>query len=145
MTRLRAGVVLRPGAQACEVRLGEDTVSAGYAAPFASRAGELAPGHVVALAHVATGPVVVWRWFDAVVLSEQDGQVRLWEPAHGEVDATPRDPQQRRQPGTRACLSAGLPGAQWWVAGPADGHDVELAEVDAFYSEHGLWDAAPDG
>lgn len=36
---------------------------------------------------------------------------------------------QPRQPGTRTYLSAGLPGADWWVAG-AVGHKVEDADVE---------------
>ena len=69
--------------------------------------------------------------------------VRLWEPAHGEVVAQPRRRGQHRQPGTRAYLSAGLPGAEWWVAGPAvaraEDADVELDEVERFYTERSLW------
>jgi hypothetical protein len=90
--------------------------------------------------------VVVWRWYDAVVLGEEGRLVRLWEPAHDEILARPRRPREQRQPGTRAYLSAGLPGADWWVAGPAvanaENADVELDEVGRFCTEHGLW---PDG
>jgi hypothetical protein len=46
-------------------------------------------------------------------------------------------------PGTRAYLSAGLPGAEWWVAGgaaaSAEDADVELDEVEQLYTEHDLW------
>jgi hypothetical protein len=101
---------------------------------------------------VATAPdgaeAVVWRWYDAVVvgaetgLGEETGLVRLWEPAHGEVVARPRRTGRHWQPGTRAYLSAGLPGADWWVAGPAvataEDADVELDEVGRFCTEHGL-------
>ncbi len=87
--------------------------------------------------------VVVWRWYDAVVLGEEPGLVRLWEPAHGEVAARPRRAGLYRQPGARAYLSAGLPGADWWVAGPAaakaEEADVELDEVERFCIEHGIW------
>ncbi len=87
-------------------------------------------------------PVVVFRWYDAVVLEAADDQVRMWEPAHGEILATPRRSRQGRQPGTRAYLSAGLPGADWWVAGPAattaEQADVELGEVERFCTEHDL-------
>jgi hypothetical protein len=90
---------------------------------------------------------VVWRWYDAVVLGEESGIVRLWEPAHGEVIAHPRR-AQHRQPGTRAYLSAGLPGADWWVAGAAvpkaEDADVELDEVERFCAEHGLLPRWPD-
>ena len=55
----------------------------------------------------ATAPdgseVVVWRWYDAVVLGEEAGLIRLWEPAHGEVVARRRRAQQQRPrppPGT---------------------------------------------
>lgn len=69
--------------------------------------------------------------------------MRVWEPAHGEVSARARRPEHRV--GGRAYLSAGLPGAPWWLAGPADvapeDADVELGEVVAFYDEHDLWDS----
>jgi len=88
--------------------------------------------------------VVVFRWYDAVVLEATSDQVQVWEPAHGPVLATPRRCQQPRQPGTRAYLSAGLPGADWWVAGhaatAAEQADVELGEVERFCTEHDLWD-----
>jgi hypothetical protein len=108
------------------------------------------PGHLVAIAEVpgvaGRGRVVVWRWYDAVVLGSDPGAVRLWEPAHGEVSAQRRHPGQQYGPGTRAYLSAGLPGADWWVAGRAvdraEDAEVELDEVDRLYTGHGLWDAA---
>jgi hypothetical protein len=79
------------------------------------------------------------------VLGEDAGLIRLWEPAHGEVVAQPRRRWQPLAPGTRAYLSAGLPGAEWWVAGAvaatAEDADVELDEVNAFYNEHDLWNA----
>ena len=63
-----------------------------------------------------------------------------------EVVAQRRRPRQRDDPGTRAYLSAGLPGAEWWVAGRvvdrAEDADVELDEVERFFTEHGLWDSA---
>ncbi|GAB3555548.1 hypothetical protein GCM10027404_32670 [Arthrobacter tumbae] len=69
--------------------------------------------------------------------------VRLWEPAHGEVVAQPRDAQQSHEPGTRAYLSAGLPGASWWVSGAvsttAEKAVVELDEVAQFCTNHDLW------
>ena len=43
--------------------------------------------------------MVVWRWYDAVVLGEEAADsVRLWEPAHGEVVAERRRSQQRPRP-----------------------------------------------
>jgi hypothetical protein len=56
----------------------------------------------------------------------------------------PRPAYLSSRPGTRAYLSAGLPGAEWWVAGPAataaESADVELDEVERLYTEHNLWD-----
>jgi hypothetical protein len=143
---LRTAVVLEPTPDRCVVLAGGRRERVGYAPPFGARAAELRPGHLVAL----TGDLVVWRWFDAVVLDADEGRLRLWEPAHGEVSAQPRRPDRQHRPGTRAYLSAGLPGADWWVAGPADvapeDADVELDEVAAFYARHGLWDAvSPSG
>ena len=104
----------------------------------------MSPGHLVAVATAPDGSeVVVWRGYDAVVLGEDAGLTRLWEPAHGEVVAQRRRAQQRHCPGTRAYLSAGLPGADWWVAGAAaaraEDADVELDEVEHFCTEHDLW------
>ena len=88
----------------------------------------------------------MWRWFDTVVLgTEDDGSVRLWEPAHGEVVARARASYGKQEPGSRAFASAGLPGAEWWVADGADGDpqapDVELQDVEALYTDNGLWPA----
>jgi hypothetical protein len=104
----------------------------------------VSPGHLVAVATAPDGSeMLIWRWFDAVVLGEQDGLVRLWEPAHGEVLARSRREQEQRRPGTRAYLSAGLPGADWWVAGATAGRaedaQVELDEVERFFTENDLW------
>jgi hypothetical protein len=97
---------------------------------------------------------VVWRWFDAVVLGPEDDRVRLWEPGHGEVVAavpaadssrtkSGRSSAQPRPPGTRAYAPAGLPGADWWVAGAvvaaAEDAGVELDEVEAFCTQHDFW------
>jgi hypothetical protein len=119
--------------------------SARYAPHFpAPRRERVSPGHLVAIAEVPGGAdVVVWRWYDAVVLGDEAESVRLWEPAHGEVVARRRVAHQRHDPGTRAYLSAGLPGADWWVAGRAvdraEDADVELNEVERLYTEHGMW------
>jgi hypothetical protein len=141
---LRCGIVLRVQEAACEI-LGEGQLRpAGYAAQFPSpRTERVSPGHLVAVATARDGSeVVVWRWYDAVVLGEEADLIRLWEPAHGEVVARRRRAQQG-PPGTRAYLSAGLPGADWWVAGAvaarAEDADVELDEVQRFCDEHDLW------
>ena len=144
--RLRRAVVLRVHEECCEVLVEDWTVLARYTSAFPRpRTERVAPGHLVALATAADGgALVAFRWYDAVVLANRDGQVQMWEPAHGEVLATPRRPSQHYRPGTRAYLSGGLPGAKWWLAGPvtaaADDADVELDEVERFCTEHGLWD-----
>ena len=111
------------------------------------RVERVSPGHLVAIATSPTGSqVVVWRWYDAVVLAHGDGSsVRLWEPAHGEVIARARSSYRPVEPGERAYASAGLPGAEWWVAGavtksPA-GVDVEMQAVHALYTDNDLWPA----
>lgn len=113
-----------------------------FAATFPSpRMERVSPGHLVAIATAPDGTdVVVWRWYDAVVVgAEADGSVRLWEPAHGEIVARPRASYQKQDPGSRAYASAGLPGAEWWVVGSTD---VELDDVAALYTEHNLWATA---
>jgi len=145
--RLRRGIVLRAEEDACQVLTEGQVVSVRYASQFpAPRRERVSPGHLVAIAEVPGGSAaVVWRWYDAVVLGSEAGSVRLWEPAHGEVVARPRGPQQRYDPGTRAYLSAGLPGAEWWVAGRAvdraEDAEVELNEVGRFYAEQDMWDS----
>jgi hypothetical protein len=146
--RLRTARVIRVREYACEVWSRGEVSSAGFAPMFPSpRAERVSPGHLVA---IATGPdgasVVVWRWYDAVMLgTENDGSVRLWEPAHGEVIAQARSSYSAQDPGSRAYASAGLPGAEWWVAGSAsaapDKAGVELDAVNALYTENGLWPA----
>jgi hypothetical protein len=144
---LRCGIVLRSGEDACEVLAGGEVASVRFAAQFpAPRRDRVLPGHLVAIAEAAGAAVVVWRWYDAVVLDSDADSVRLWEPAHGEVAAQRRWPRRRYGPGSRAYLSAGLPGAQWWVAGravdQAEDAEVELDEVRRLYTEHGMWDSA---
>jgi hypothetical protein len=146
--RLHCGIVLGTDEDACQVLAGSGTVSVRYAPQFPTpRRERVLPGHLVAVAEAPGAPaVVVWRWYDAVVLGSDADSVRLWEPAHGEVAARRRRPAQRYDPGTRAYLSAGLPGAQWWVAGRVVGRaedaEVELDEVEHLDTEHGMWDAA---
>lgn len=112
-----------------------------YAPAFPKpRAERVAPGHLVALVNTADGSqVVAWRWFDAVVLNVEGTSVSLWEPGHGIVLAEPRDHQQIYRPGGRAYLSAGLPGAEWWVDGlavdRAENADVDLDEVELLLTE----------
>lgn len=144
---LRSAVVLRVEEERCYVADEGSVVVVEYAPQFpAPRLERVAPGHRVALAAVTGGRnIALWRWYDAVVIGSEGGLVRLWEPAHGEVLASPRDGDQAFVAGTRAYLSAGLPGAQWWVAGPADAAataPVELDEVGHLYSRHQMWESA---
>ena len=102
----------------------------------------MSPGHLAAVATDRNGrEAVVWRWYDAVVLrSDDDGGVRLWEPAHGEIVAVPRPSFTGQIPGQRSYVSAGLPGAPWWVAGSTTvDAAVELEAVDQLYTENDLW------
>ena len=143
---LTSAVVLATSEQACDVAspTGESE-SVRYADVFPSpRIERVSPGHLVAVATAEDGVRrVVWRWFDAVVLGPEGGLVRLWEPAHGEVLARPRGTTSSWRPGGRAYASAGLPGADWWVAGPATAQPgdagVELDEVARFYADRDLW------
>ena len=145
---LRCGIVLRSEEDACQILAGGKTVSVRYAPQFpAPRRERVLPGHLVAVAEAPdVSGVVVWRWYDAIVLGSDADSVRLWEPAHGEVAARRRRPQQHYGPGSRAYLSAGLPGAEWWVAGRAvdraEDAEVELDEVERLYTENGMWDSA---
>jgi len=143
--QLRCGIVVRAREDVCEILTGGQLCSVRYATLFPSpRTERVSPGHLVAVATAPDGTeAVVWRWYDAVVLGEEAGLIRLWERSHGEVLAQPRPARRPRQPGTRAYLSAGLPGADWWVASStaasAEDADVELGEVERFYTERDLW------
>jgi hypothetical protein len=149
--------VLGTDEDTCQVIAGSEIAVVRYAPRFpAPRRERVLPGHLVAIAvppaaepPAAEAPgiaVVVWRWYDAVVLAGDAESVQLWEPAHGQVKARRRQPRQRYRPGTRAYLSAGLPGADWWIAGRAvdnaEDAEVELDEVERLYTEHGMWNSA---
>lgn len=144
--RLRPAIVVRVREDVCEIARNGRLYPVRYAPMFPSpRVERVSPGHLVAVATAMDGSeVVVWRWYDAVVLGVETGLIRLWEPSHGEVLAQPRNPVDRQPTGTRAYLSAGLPGADWWVAGPvsadAESATIELDEVERLYTEHELWD-----
>ncbi|MPQ97255.1 hypothetical protein GB931_04795 [Modestobacter sp. I12A-02628] len=143
---MRPAIVLGTTEECCTVVVDGQQVEVRYSLPFPSpRVERVSPGHLVALAVAPDGAeVVVWRWYDAVVLGEGEGVVRLWEPAHGVVVARLRDPRQAPRPGSRVYLSAGLPGAEWWAAGPAvdraEQAVVELDVVRRFLLDHGLWE-----
>jgi hypothetical protein len=137
-------VVLRPEEHRCEVDFGSTTAFVEYGVPFSPRAKTLTPGHLVAVTETPdAGSLILWRWYDAVVLKQAANQVRLWEPGHGEVLAQPRTLEDVYPVGTRAYASAGLRGADWWVEGPVTAVEdatVAIDEVLAFYTEHDLWD-----
>lgn len=139
----RAAVVLRPDEQQCEVCFGVETAFVGYGASFSPRAKTLTPGHLVAVTERTDATsLIIWRWYDAVVLEQAAGQIRLWEPNHGEVLATSRHVQYRYPVGSRAYASAGLPGADWWVespVAPVEDVDVAMDQVYEFYAAHDLW------
>ncbi len=102
------------------------------------------PGNLVATTAASDGTeTVLWRLYDAVVLDDGADAIALWEPAHGEVLAQARPAYLPGQQASRAYLSAGLPGADWWVAGPATADardaDVELGDVGKLFTENGLW------
>ena len=143
--RLRAGIVVRVREDACELVTTAGRTLARYASMFPSpRAERVSPGHLVAVATASDGAaVVIWRWYDAVVIGPEDDLVRMWEPSHGEVLAHPRPTHRSRHSGSRAYLSAGLPGADWWVAGRATAHveaaEVEFDDVERLFTEHDLW------
>jgi hypothetical protein len=146
---LRCGIVLQVQEEVCQILSAGKPYSLGFADPFPSpRTQRVSPGHLVAAAAGQDGAeLVVWRWYDAVVLGEEAGGIRLWEAGHGEVVAQARR-ATHYEPGTRAYLSAGLPGAAWWVAGAvvarAEDADVELDEVARFCTEHNLWPGSPE-
>ena len=107
---LRSAVVLRVAETWCQVRIGEDLQRARFAPQFPSpRTERVSPGHLVAIAQAPDhGEVVLWRWYDTVVIEHHDdGTVLLWEPAHGEVVAAARPHCPRLLPGGRAFASAG--------------------------------------
>lgn len=144
---LHCAVVLRVRPDECDVLHRRQLCTARFAPMFPRpRTERVQPGNLVAITAAPDGTAtVLWRWYDAVVLDDEEDGVRLWEPAHGEVLAQPRARYVPGRPGTRAYLSAGLPGAGWWVAGPVTAEprdaDVELDEVERMYTEHGLWEA----
>jgi hypothetical protein len=148
LPRLRTAVVLGTTEEECTVVQDEQVRVVPYARPFpAPRAERVSPGHLVATATTPGGPdVVIWRWFDAVVLDTASGgeHVTLWEPGHGRVEARARHQGRTYRPGNRAYLSAGLPGADWWVEGPcvdrSEAAEVDLEELQAFFTTHELWD-----
>lgn len=146
---LRGAVVVQVEEQSCELWTGEAHIRARYAPQLPTpRTERISPGHLVAIATAPDGsPVVLWRWYDAVVVGHDGaGSVQLWEPVHGVVTAAPRPSYTPQSTGSRAYASAGLPGADWWVAAAVTSSPqtaaVELDAVAAVYSDNDLWDVA---
>ena len=148
---LRCGVVLRVTEGACDAWSGGSVLSIPFSPLFPTpRTERVQPGHLIVIATRPSGrQVIVWRWYDAVVVGPLSfGFVPLWEPAHGEVAARPRPSYRGLEPGSRAYASSGLPGADWWVAGPVASRPeeavVDLDEVEQLFTGNGLWTAAFD-
>jgi hypothetical protein len=149
--RLTTAVVVNVTENACSVWSTDGVSSIRFASQFpAPRLDRVSPGHLVAVATaVDRRSAIVWRWFDAVILSSSDGtSVRLWEPRHGEISALETEHYQPRVAGTRAYISTGLRGSNWWVSGPVVDNpshaDVELDDVRALYDSNGMWSSAFD-
>jgi hypothetical protein len=141
--------VLRVTENECDVWAAGNVESFRFAPIFpAPRTQRVSPGHLIAAASSnASTWVIVWRWYDAVVLGrETAGIIRMWEPAHGEFVARLRSPDTDLRPGSRAYASAGLPGADWWVAGPviagAEEPALDITQVREMFTAAGLWTAA---
>lgn len=135
MTVLRTAVVLEVAEESCRVVTDGGVEDAAFLDAFPRpRVERVSPGHLVAVA----GRRVVWRWYDAVVVEQGADTVTLYEPAHGTVSASPRTARAYAL-GSRAWLSAGLPGADWWVTSPVDAPvEVELDEVVALFEHWGV-------
>ena len=141
----RLAHVLRSGEKSCLVVADQEPFEAAFASFFPTpRVERVLPGNLVAV----VADLVVWRWFDAVVVDAHGDQVRLWEAAHGEVSAQARHREVKYAPGRRAYMSAGLPGADWWVEGcvsdKPDEAVVDVKAAHAFLIEHGLLPASSD-
>ncbi len=146
--RLRCAVVLKVEEHVCEARAEGAVFRARFAPQFPSpRTERVSPGHLVAVARAPDErDVVVWRWYDAVVLGEEVAKsVRLWEPAHGEVVARPRQSDQQMSPGRAPiCLAncrarnGGSLAPRW----PSRGSRCRTRRGDRLYTDNALWAAA---
>ena len=84
LRRLHCGVVLRVREDECEVLRGGRLRPVRYAPMFPSpRTERVQPGNLVAMTVASDGiETVLWRWYDAIVLGDEENAIRLWEPAH---------------------------------------------------------------
>ena len=109
--RLLRGIVLRVQEDACQIVAHGQPRLVRYAKSVPSpRTERISPGHLVAVATTADGSeLVIWRWYDAVVLGPDGGG----DPVVGAVARRSRgaaSPAGRlRPPGTRAYLSVACP------------------------------------
>jgi hypothetical protein len=147
--QLHTAVVVSVSETDCRTWSSGGLASITFAPQFpAPRMERVSPGHLVAVATAPDGrSVVVWRWYDVVILHGEAGtSLRLWEPGHGEVDARGNAHYRPRNPGSRAYASAGLRGGDWWVSGPIVDNPgdaaVELDEVRALYDVNHMWSSA---
>ena len=144
--QLHVAIVLSAAEDECTVYAGDATRVVSYAEPFPRpREGRVAPGNLVAIAGVAGAELIVWRWFDAVVVDQAGQVVTLWEPNHGDgrgsaersaVTSTDPVAAPMRRPACPA-RTGGWPAPRSTVRRrPA----VDLHEVSDFFTSHGLWD-----
>ncbi len=143
--------VLSVNERACRIWVDGQIAEVRFSVTFPTpRVERVAPGHLVAVTSGLDVPeVVVWRWFDAVVVGPTDnGLVPMWEPTHGQITAHARESYEAQEPGFRAYASAGLPGADWWVACAVtkypEGMAADLEHVTTLYNENDLWRSALD-
>jgi hypothetical protein len=98
---LHCATVVRPSEGGCQVLHEDQLAVVKYSAPFKPRAERLTPGQLVAIASTPEGSqVVVWRWFDAVVLEDSGGP------------GSPVGAGTRRGSGTAAQLAAAIPAGE---------------------------------
>ncbi len=119
-TPLRLAIVLRVHEGTCDIASDDGPVTVRYVAQFPSpRTEPVSLGHLVIVAEAPDGTaVVVWRRYDAVALGEQNDPIKMWgtRPRRGvgpaKIHLHCTGAGHARPP------VAGLPGADWWVAGP---------------------------
>lgn len=115
--RLTCGIVLHTWEDECRIAAAGHSACVRYAPLFpAPRRERVLPGHLVAVAAAADSAVVVWRWYDAVVLASDAAAVRLWEP-----------PTVRSVPGAAGRGSTGKPRSAPLPVNREDGARVRMA------------------
>lgn len=132
-------MVVEHAADRCRVRvLGEPEIrEAGYTEPFRPRADSLGPGCLVAIDVSAEPPLIAWRWFPATVLAVEADHLRLDEPFHGVVEATPVVPPPAL--GETVYVTTGLSDG-WRVDATSDDPERAIAalpEIEDLYAQMG--------